>query len=90
MKHLNIKIFGQVQGVFFRYSAQQKARELNINGFVRNEFGDAVYIEAEGEEDNLRQFLEWCRKGPSYAVVEKVESEFKPEFKNFKDFTIDS
>lgn len=86
MKHLNIKIFGFVQGVFFRFSAQEKAKILGINGFVRNESDGTVYIEAEGEEDDLRQFLNWCHKGPSGARVEKVESEFSSKIKNFADF----
>jgi acylphosphatase len=85
--HLNIKIHGRVQGVFFRQSAREKAGELNISGFARNDPDGAVYIEAEGEENNLRKFLEWCRKGPAPASVEKLEFEFCPEIKNFADFT---
>jgi acylphosphatase len=64
MTDLNIKIFGQVQGVFFRGSAKQKAQDLGITGFVRNVLG-AVYIEAEGSEEALEQFLGWCRHGPA-------------------------
>ena len=86
MKHLDIKIYGYVQGVFFRFSAQEKAQIMGINGFVRNESDGTVYIEAEGEEDDLKQFLSWCHKGPSGARVEKVESEFSSKIKNFTDF----
>jgi len=88
LKHLNIKIFGRVQGVFFRHSAKQKAEELNIKGFVRNEPDGTVYIEAEGEEENLKQFLDWCHQGPILASVKKVEFEFKSEIKNFSEFVI--
>ncbi len=89
VKHLNIKIFGRVQRVIFRRSARRKARRLNIKGFARNEIDDSVYIEAEGEEENLKQFLDWCRKGPFFAKVEKVEFEFMPNIKNFNDFVIE-
>lgn len=61
-KHLEIKVYGKVQGVSFRNFASQKAHELAILGFVRNEMNGTVYIEAEGEEENLRRFLDWCRK----------------------------
>ncbi len=88
MQHLNIKIYGKVQGVFFRHSARQKASELNINGFAKNELDGTVYIEAEGKEDNLKSFLKWCHQGPQLASVNKVESEFRPEIKNFTDFTL--
>ncbi len=87
-KHLNVKISGRVQGVFFRYSAKRKAEKLDIMGFARNEPDGTVYIEAEGEEKTLKQFLAWCRKGPAFARVEKVESEFDPETKKFIDFVI--
>ena len=87
-RHLNIKIHGRVQGVFFRHSAKQKAKELAIKGFAQNEPDGAVYIEAEGEEINLKQFLDWCRRGPTFARVEKVESEFKSELQNFNEFVI--
>lgn len=86
MKHLSIKIHGQVQGVFFRYSAKDKADELGINGFVRNEADGSVYIAAEGEENNLKEFLKWCKRGPEMAAIEKVESNFSDELKNYKKF----
>lgn len=72
-KHINIKIYGRVQGVFFRKYTVKKALELSITGFVRNEPDGTVYIEAEGEEENLYKLVEWCHRGPRLANVEKVE-----------------
>jgi acylphosphatase len=73
VKHLSIKISGIVQGVFFRASTKDAAERLGISGFVRNEPDGSVYIEAEGEEEKLTQFMEWCRHGPPRASVEKCE-----------------
>ena len=87
-QHLNVKIYDRVQGVFLRHSAKQKAKDLGIKGFARNEADGAVYIKAEGEENNLKQFLEWCRQRPPYAFVEKVDFDSKAEIKNFDDFAI--
>jgi len=87
MIHLNIKIFGKVQGVGFRYSARVKAGKLGIAGFVRNELDGSVYIEAEGDERVLKQFLEWCEHGFDFAEVAKIESSAE-EVKNFPDFAI--
>lgn len=84
--HLNIKIFGKVQGVSFRYYARQKAQELSLSGFVRNEPDGTVYIEAEGEKKNFQKFLDWCHKGPDTARVEKVDFKFSAEMKNFTEF----
>lgn len=86
MKHLNIKIYGNVQGVFFRWEAAREANELSITGFAENAADGSVDIEAEGEEENLKAFLKWCEKGPPSASVEKTEFEFSGELKNFKDF----
>lgn len=77
VKHLEIKIYGQVQGVGFRASAQTKAKELRILIFAKNEPDGTVLIEAEGEEINLEKFLAWCKKGPLFARVEKVEFEYE-------------
>lgn len=86
MKHLNIKIYGKVQMVLFRYSAKEKADELGIFGFARNEPDGTIYIEAEGEDSALRQFTEWCKQGPKSARVDKIEIK-EGEFKKFKNFT---
>ena len=76
-KHLIIKIFGRVQGVGFRYAAREKAAKWGIAGTVRNEPDGSVYAEMEGEEEALRKFLAWCRKGPWLAKVERVEEEWR-------------
>jgi acylphosphatase len=72
-KHLTITVSGLVQGVFFRASTKQKADSLNIKGFVRNEPDGSVYIEAEGVEPNLQEFVQWCQQGPPHARVGKCD-----------------
>lgn len=88
LKHQNIKIYGQVHGVFFRDSAHRKAGEFSIKGFVRNDPDDTVYIEAEGEEKDLEKFLEWCRRGPDSARVERVKVE-EGQIEGFLDFSVE-
>lgn len=86
-KHFTIKISGVVQGVFFRASTDAKAREFNIAGFVRNEPDGSVYVEAEGEQENLDRFLQWCRRGPANASVDKCEIAEVP-LKGYSKFVI--
>jgi len=83
MKHYNLTVSGRVQRVGFRFSAMEMAVRYSINGFVANRGYDQVYIEAEGPEDNLEQFVTWCRKGPLGSRVEHVEVEEAP----LKDYT---
>jgi len=86
-KHLNIKVFGRVQGIFFRATAKEQADKLNLLGFARNEKDGSVYIEAEGEEEKLDKFVKWCYIGPSMAGVEKVEI-IEDKLKNFLQFEV--
>lgn len=87
-KLLKVKIFGWVQGVFFRVETKREADELELTGFARNEPDGSVYVEAEGEEKNLQKFLKWCQEGPEAARVEKMEPEFSDELKNYQEFEI--
>ncbi len=87
VQHLNIKVYGQVQGVFFRYYTKEKAESLSLSGFVKNMPGGTVYLETEGEEESLKKLIEWCRKGPELAEVEKIEVK-EGVLKNFSGFEI--
>ena len=84
--HLTMKIYGRVQGVYFRSTATKLAQQLNITGFAQNLPDGTVYIEAEGGEGDLRKFLQWCQKGTKNAKVDKVNYEFSSKDKNFKRF----
>ena len=75
IKHLNIRVTGLVQGVFYRATASLKATHLGIKGFVRNERDGSVYIEVEGPADSLAIFTMWCQQGPTGARVDKIETE---------------
>ena len=68
-KAFQIQIFGRVQGVGFRYFTQRKAQETNVKGFVKNRPDGSVFIEAEGKTQNLEVFINWVKKGPSWAMV---------------------
>ena len=86
-KKLFLKIFGDVQGVGFRYYASGVAQNLGLTGWMKNAGEKTVEGEIEGEEKSLEEFLEWAKKGPRWARVEKVEArweEFKDEFGDFK------
>jgi acylphosphatase len=86
-KHINITVTGKVQGVFFRVYTKKKADETGLSGFVQNEADGSVYIEAEGEEQKLKELSEWCKTGsPNSEVVEVKITE--GELKGFKYFNI--
>lgn len=86
-EHFNIKVTGEVQGVFFRTAIQQKAQKLDIGGFVCNESDGSVYIEVEAEEDVLNEFIKWLESGTHNAKIEKIEKSISA-MKNFTNFDI--
>ena len=66
---VHIIVHGQVQGVFFHASAQARALELGLTGWVKNLSNSTVEVHVEGDQDALNHFIEWCQKGPSSAKV---------------------
>ena len=79
MKTYYIIVSGDVQGVFFRASAKEKADELGIVGYAKNLPDGDVEIVAQGREEALEHLISWCNHGPESATVENVEAE---EMKN--------
>ena len=70
---VNIIVYGHVQWVFFRASAQTQASELGITGWVRNLQDGTVEVYAEGNQNALNRFIEWCRNGPPSAKVSRCD-----------------
>ena len=88
MKHINIKVKGKVQGVYFRATTKAVADQLGAKGFVVNLNDGAVYIEAEGDDFALQSLVEFCHEGPDRAEVESVEIEEVSDIKGFKNFEV--
>lgn len=86
-KHLNITVTGLVQGVWYRATAVERAKELGLSGFVRNQPDGSVYLEAEGEENPLQALLQWCHDGPPGARVDQVSVE-EGELSQFENFEL--
>ena len=82
-----IIVSGKVQGVFYRASTHQKANELGLKGFVRNEPNGDVYIEDEGDDSVLQNFISWCKEGPPRARVQNVSVK-EIALKNYSDFEV--
>lgn len=74
------RVSGEVQGVFFRDSTVERASELGVLGWVRNEEGGDVLVHAEGDAGAVEALLEFLHQGPPDARVAGVEvEEVKPE-----------
>lgn len=81
------RIYGQVQGVSFRFFTRRKAIQLNLTGSVRNLADGSVEVVAQGEEAQINLLRNWLAQGPKSAVVKRVVSMDCPEW-DFFDFSI--
>jgi acylphosphatase len=68
-----VVVHGRVQGVFFRGSTQDEARRGGIDGWVRNRPDGAVEAVFEGEAAAVEELVAYCRRGPSWAQVTRVD-----------------
>jgi len=73
MKRIRVRVYGDVQGVFFRYTTKKTAKKLGLCGWCQNEGDGSVHIVVEGEDKNVDKFVEWAKEGPPMARVEKIE-----------------
>ena len=64
---------GVVQGVFFRDATYARARELGVDGWVRNLPDGRVEAVFEGEPEVVASAVAWVRHGPSRAIVTALE-----------------
>jgi len=75
MKAFHVKVYGRVQGVWFRASIQEEAISEDITGWVKNTFDGAVEIFMQGKNDAVERLLRWCHHGPPGARVDRVDIE---------------
>lgn len=75
MERRHVLIYGYVQGVGFRFGVERAAKSRGVAGWVRNRPDGAVEAVFEGELEDVEVLVEFCRRGPRGAEVERVEVE---------------
>jgi len=90
MVRVQVRVSGRVQGVGFRWAMQAAADRLGVTGWVRNTEDGAVEAIAEGEDDAIDRYVEWCRSGPPGARVDDLREQRRPATGEFSSFRITS
>ncbi len=85
---VHIYVSGRVQGVYYRKNARRSALSLGLTGWVMNLPDRRVEAVAEGERGRVEDFLGWCRKGPSMAIVRAMEVNWEAATGEFETFRI--
>lgn len=71
-------ISGRVQGVFFRASTAQRARELGLVGHALNLDDGTVEVLAIGPRAQVEALCQWLETGPPAARVERADVNVEP------------
>lgn len=88
MRRCTIVVSGLVHGVGFRSFASKIARELGLNGFVKNRPDGKVSIVVEGYEAYINKLIDALKKGPPLSAVENVETKWSDPKNEFGGFEI--
>jgi len=88
MHRIDVIITGRVQGVWFRKYTQNKARELGLTGWVRNETNGTVSLIAEGDDELLKKLIKWLQRGSPGAKVNTVNVNWEEAQETLKTFEI--
>ena len=84
---IHCHISGRVQGVCFRMAAREQADLHGITGWVRNLPDGRVEVMASGNEDQLKEFKEWLKRGPDMARVLELDVR-EVDYEPFDSFTV--
>jgi len=87
-ERLHTIVEGNVQGVGFRFFVSEKAKELRLNGWVRNTLKGQVEVLAEGNRDDLEKLLSYLYRGPGSGYVARIVPEWRDATGEFYRFYI--
>jgi acylphosphatase len=84
----HVFISGRVQGVFFRSETKHETTKHGLSGWVRNLPDDRVEAVFEGEQEDVKKLLEFCKKGPPGAEVTRIDVSWETYSGEFRGFEI--
>jgi acylphosphatase len=84
METVVILLSGKVQGVSFRSFARNLANKLHLTGYAVNLPDGNLEVLFQGIEENIKEAIRYCEKGPISSSVERIEI---TKLKNSKKYT---
>jgi acylphosphatase len=73
MERRHVFVHGFVQGVGFRFAVERAANSHGVTGWVENRADGTVEAVFEGRRDDVEALVDFCRRGPRGAAVERVD-----------------
>lgn len=87
-KQVLIKVYGVVQGVLLRYMTREKAKELKIEGYVKNLSDGSVEIVANGKDDSIDKLISWLKASPGQSRVTDLKLKWQPAKNHWQRFQV--
>ena len=84
----HVFVSGRVQGVFFRSETRYEAEKRSVKGWVRNLPDGRLEAVFEGEEESVKELIEFCKRGSPGARVTGIDVIWENYTGEFKDFEI--
>ncbi len=88
MTRAEIIVYGLVQGVGFRYYVLQKAQELKLKGYTKNQYDGTVLTVIEGEKSKIKILFDYLKVGPMRADVRDIKISWRSYSAEFSTFEI--
>lgn len=88
IRELEIRLYGRVQGVNFRYYIRKGALTRGLKGIVMNRDDGSVFVVAQGKNVDLESFLSWLQQSPGFSEVTSMHYHWRSPSKSFRDFSI--
>lgn len=88
VKEALVTVSGRVQGVWFRASTVEVAREVGARGYVRNLPDGTVEALVQGTEEQIGTVVEFMKKGPPGALVLSSEVTRRTPVREYETFAV--
>jgi acylphosphatase len=88
IQHLNLEIYSRAKDPFFLRTLRHKANALELKGFIETREDGAIYVELEGEDENVKKFLAEYQHGDESKSIIRMEPSFTNDYKGYDSFEI--
>ena len=87
-KHIDIQLSGELKNnVAYRFLSMQAAYKYDIKGIIKYLDKNILFIEAEGEEEKLNEYISWCKSDLAGMGVNDIKTEYN-RIIDYKEFDI--
>ena len=84
----HLRIYGRVQGVFFRASTREQAQKRGLSGWVENLRDGSVEAVIEGPRQEVEEVVDWAEEGPPRANVEDLQVDWEEATGAIREFEV--